>query len=249
MNAQRHPEHLAHASGRRPGYFAVSRRGPSQDRLSSWAMSRTASQPLRLRFGATLKLRAGNTEKRAVLRLPTSRIYEHLRAQDGFTLIEQLVAIVLLAIVMGVTLIALETMMRAAPADQEWSHTVANTQAGMYRMTRDLRQGLNVTLVTGYVVSADLVVGGATQHVLYQCDLSSSCTRKSTTAPTAAPARGAGGATVIGSLQNFTLGTPVFTSPSSRYYQVAVIVRSAGALTTKHTHNVTLTDGFFARNS
>jgi hypothetical protein len=150
---------------------------------------------------------------------------------------------------MGATLTALESLMRAAPADQEWSHTVANTQSGMYRMTRELRQGLNVTLVTGYVMSADVVVSGQTQHVLYQCDLGNYCTRKSTTAPSAAPARGAGGSTVIEFAQNFTLGTPVFTSPSSRYYQVAVIVRSAGALTTAHTHNVVLTDGFFSRNT
>ena len=118
-------------------------------------------------------------------------------------------------------------------------------------MTRELRQGLNVTLVTGYVVSADVVVSGATQHVLYQCDLSSSCTRKSTTAPAAAPTRGAGGAPVISNLQNYTLTVPVpvFTAPVSRYWKVTVIIRSAGALTTGHTHNVSLSDGFYARNS
>ena len=175
-----------------------------------------------------------------------------LRAQAGFTLVEQLVSMVVLAIIVGATLTALESMMKAAPADQEWSQTVADTQAGIYRMTRELRQGTNVTLVTGYVVSADVLVGGATQHVLYQCDLGSSCTRKSTTAPTAAPARGAGGAPVINYLQNYSLEQPVFTSPSSKYFEVKVIVRSAGAITTaqtKHSHNVSLTDGFYARNS
>jgi prepilin-type N-terminal cleavage/methylation domain-containing protein len=172
-----------------------------------------------------------------------------VREQGGFTLIEQLIAMVLSLIVVGATLTALESMLKAAPANQEWSHTVANTQAGLFRMTRELRQGLNVTLVTAYVMSADVVISGKTQHVLYQCDLSSSCTRKSTTAPEAAPARGAGGATLIGFVQSYSLSTPVFTSPSSKYFQVAVIVRSAGALTTAHTHNVSLTDGFFARNS
>jgi hypothetical protein len=41
----------------------------------------------------------------------------------------------------------------------------------------------------------------------------------------------------------------VFTNPTSKYFKVTIIVRSAGALTTKHTHNVTLVDGFYARNS
>ena len=172
-----------------------------------------------------------------------------LRAQAGFTIIEQVVAAALLAFVVAIALTALDSMMRAQPADQEWGHTVANAQAGVYKMTRELRQGLNVKLISGYRMSADVVVSGATRHVLYQCDLSSSCTRKSTTAPAAPPAEGAGGAPVIISLQNVSVATPVFTSPYSRYYQVAVILRSAGTLTTSHTHNVYLTDGFFARNS
>jgi prepilin-type N-terminal cleavage/methylation domain-containing protein len=194
-------------------------------------------------------VRGAGASQEGVPRLGARGKRERLRAQQGFTLIEQLVSILILVVVVGATLTALESMLRAAPADQEWSHIVANTQAGLYRMTRELRQGTSVTLVTPYVISADVVLKGETQHVLYQCDLSSSCTRKSTTAPAAAPSRGAGGTTVIASLQNFSLGTSVFTSPSTKYFQVSVIVRSAGALVTKHTHNVTLTDGFFARNS
>lgn len=179
----------------------------------------------------------------------TPSLAGRLRAQAGFSLVEQLVALGIFAIVVGVTLTALDSLMRAAPADQEWSHTVASTQVGIYRMTRELRQAVNVTLVTPYVASADVVIAGATQHVLYQCDLSSSCTRTSTTAPAAPPARGPGGVTLINNLQNYALGTPVFASPASKYYQVTVIVRSAGALTTAHTHNVTLSDGVYARNS
>lgn len=188
-------------------------------------------------------------EKHAVRALIPTFLRRYLRAQAGYTVVELVIAAGLLTIVVGVALSALTSMLQAQPASQEWGHTVASAQAGMYRMTRELRQGANVKLISGYKMSADVVVSGATQHVLYQCDLSSSCTRKSTTAPTAPPAEGAGGAAVISSLQNFALGTAVFTSPSSRYYQVAVIVRSAGTLTTAHTHNVYLTDGFFARNS
>ena len=176
------------------------------------------------------------------------QVREHLRAQAGFSLVEQLVTMVLLSVVVGLTLTALETLVKAAPANQEWAHTVADAQAGVYQITRELRQGVNVTLVTPYVASGDVVTKAGTLHVLYECDLSSSCKRKVTTAPAAAPTRGAGGAPIIKSLQSYTLATPVFTTPSSKYFQVAVIVRSAGTLTTANTHNVTLTDGFFTRN-
>jgi prepilin-type N-terminal cleavage/methylation domain-containing protein len=171
-------------------------------------------------------------------------------AQGGFTLVEQLVVLVILTIVVGATLTALNSLMKAAPADQEWSHIVADAQSGMYRMTRELRQGFNVTLVTGYVASADVVVNGSTKHVLFQCDLSSTCTRKFTTAPAAAPARGAGGATLIKYAQNFAQSTPVFTATATKYYEVKLVVRSGGAQSkSTHTHNVTLVDGFLTRNS
>jgi prepilin-type N-terminal cleavage/methylation domain-containing protein len=181
------------------------------------------------------------------------------RQQAGFTLVEQLVAILILGTVVGATLTAFETMLKATPADQEWSHTVANTQAGIYKMTRELRQATTVTLVTAYVVSADVVLSGKTVHVLYQCDLETRCSRKATTAPTAAPARGCAGASeaakekecppVVRFVQSFTLSKPIFTLPATKYVKVEMVVRSAGEITTKHTHNVTLVDGFYARNS
>ena len=187
------------------------------------------------------------------IHLSGSRLLRRAREQAGFTLIEQLVAILILGLVVGATLTAFETMLKAAPADQEWGHTVANTQAGIYKMTRELRQAVSLTLVTAYVVSADVVESGKTVHVLYQCDLSSQCSRKATTAPTAAPARGCTTekecAPVVRSLQSFSLSKPIFTLPATKYVKVEMIVRSAGALTTKHTHNVTLVDGFYARNS
>ena len=193
------------------------------------------------------------------IHLCASRVLRRARDHAGFTLIEQLVAILILGLVVGATLTAFETMLKAAPADQEWGHTVANTQAGIYKMTRELRQAVSLTLVTAYVVSADVVEGGKTVHVLYQCDLESRCSRKATTAPTAAPARGCPGATqpikekecppVVRSVQSFSLSKPIFTLPATKYVKVEMVVRSAGELTTKHTHNVTLTDGFYARNT
>ena len=150
-------------------------------------------------------------------------------------------------IVIAATLTALSTIMKSSTASEQWGHTVGDTQTGMYSMTRELRQAQNVTLVTGYVVSGDVVVGGAIQHVLYQCDLASTCTRASSAVAT--PARGASGVSIINYVQNYALGVPVFTTPTSRYVQVTVKVRSAGSLTTAHTHVYSLTDGFFTRNT
>lgn len=168
-----------------------------------------------------------------------------IKDEDGVTLVELLVTTLLLTLVLGATLTVLDALSRAAPAEQEWSHTLANTQAAAYRMTRELRQATSVSLITPYVASADIAASGATKHVLYECDLNSSCTRKSST--TSPPARGTGGGLLIGAVQNVAQSVPVFTQ-SGKYFQVTLKVRSAGALNTPHTHVMTYSDGFLARN-
>jgi prepilin-type N-terminal cleavage/methylation domain-containing protein len=174
---------------------------------------------------------------------------QRLREQDGLTLVELLVAMLLLTIVIGCTLTALDSLSRAAPAVEESSHTVANARTTLYRITRELRQAASVTLVTGNVASADVAVAGVVKHVLYECDLNNRCTRKSTAAPAAAPTRGpTGGELLIANVQNVALGVPVFTTPSAKYFQVQLKVRTAGSLNTQHNHVLTYTDGFFARN-
>src|ERR1700682_3260471 len=99
---------------------------------------------------------------RMMLRFRASGRRKRLSAQAGCSLVEQLVTMVLLSVVVGLTLTALETLVRAAPANQEWAHTVADAQAGVYQITRELRQGVNVTLVTPYVASADVVTKAGT---------------------------------------------------------------------------------------
>ncbi len=157
----------------------------------------------------------------------------------------------LLAIVLSAALTLLERTWALEPADQEWNHAVRESQVGLYRMTRELRQGTNISMSSAYVISADVKEGSpaATQHVLYQCDQSSTCTRKSTTAPAAAPTTGAGGVPVINNVKNQALSLPVFTQPSTNYFQVAIKVPSQGKLkTTGSFHTITFSDGFFARN-
>jgi prepilin-type N-terminal cleavage/methylation domain-containing protein len=165
--------------------------------------------------------------------------------QEGFTLVELLVTMLLLTIVLGATLNVLDSLTSAAPAEQEWSHTMADTQTAAYRMTRELRQATTLSLITPYVVSADIAASGTTSHVLYECDLNSSCTRKASTA--SAPTRGAGGEKLIGAVQNLALSSPVFTQ-AGKYFQVTLKVRSASTLTTAHAHVMTYSDGFLARN-
>jgi prepilin-type N-terminal cleavage/methylation domain-containing protein len=171
--------------------------------------------------------------------------------EAGFSLIELLMVLLLLTLVMGASLSLLEKTWRQTPRDLEWNYAMQDTRTAMYRMTRELRQATNLSLISGYRVSGDVVLNGQTQHVLWQCDIGITCTRSATVAPAAAPAQGAGGVVMIRNVQNTTLSpqVPVFSQPATTFLQVVVKVRAAGAVNAgSASHTVTFTDGFDGRN-
>ena len=171
--------------------------------------------------------------------------------EAGWSLVEVLMVLLLLSIVVGSTLSLLEKTWAQTPRDLEWNYTIQDTRTAVYRMTRELRQATNVTLISGYRISGDVVLSGQTQHVLWQCDIGTTCTRSATVAPAAPPAQGAGGAVMIRYVENTTQApqVPVFTQPSTKFFQVVVKVRAAGARDVgTASHTVTFTDGFDGRN-
>jgi Tfp pilus assembly protein PilW len=171
--------------------------------------------------------------------------------EAGSSLVELLMVLLMLTVVVGASLSLLEKTWQQTPRDLEWNATMQDTRTAMYRMTRELRQATNLTLISGYSVSGDVVLSGQTQHVLWQCDIGTTCTRSATVAPAAPPGQGAGGAPMISNVQNKTLSpqVPVFSQPSTTYFQVVMKVRAAGAMAAGSTsHTVTFTDGFDGRN-
>ena len=153
----------------------------------------------------------------------------------------------ILSVVMGAVLSLLATTWAKQPADQEWNHQVEDTRTGVYRMTRDLRQGTSITVLSAYRMSADVRLNGVTQHLLYQCDLSGVCTRKASSG--APPSPGPGGAVMTRHVVNVANGVPVFTQPSPGYFKVTVQASATGAYKTNASHTLTYTDGFYARNN
>jgi prepilin-type N-terminal cleavage/methylation domain-containing protein len=167
--------------------------------------------------------------------------------QEGWTLVELLISVSILSVVMAAVLALLDTTWSHQPADQEWNHQIEDTRTGVYRMTRDLRQGTSISLLSAYRMSADVRLNGVTTHVLYQCDLGGVCTRKTSTG--ASPSAGAGGDVIANHVLNATNGVPVFTQPSPGYFKVAVQASATGSYTTNASHTLTYTDGFYARNN
>src|SRR3954451_9373180 len=84
-----------------------------------------------------------------------------LRDESGWTLVELTIAAALLAVVLTAVLSLLDMTNRQAPGDQERAHDLRETQVGVYRMTRELRQAYSLVQTGPYLVEAHVYAGGA----------------------------------------------------------------------------------------
>jgi hypothetical protein len=94
------------------------------------------------------------------------------RDEGGFALAELLVVMVLSTIVLGAILGLLDAVGQQAPKDQERATAIGETQSGLYRMTRELRQAYKV--LDAGPKSMYVVIGRSTPpdiHVRYDCDV------------------------------------------------------------------------------
>ena len=177
-----------------------------------------------------------------------------MRSQEsGFTLVELIVATALLSVVLAAILSLSITAERLAPREEERAAVIQETQVGLHRMTRELRQAKTIGALTDSTVTATLVTG---LTVSYDCSAVSrldpaqkACLRS------ASPDGGELEADqiVIERLVN-TPETPVFDWDDSvpvqevRYVSVRVAVPARGDLKAGHEGNLTLQGGFYLRN-
>ena len=172
------------------------------------------------------------------------------RDEDGFSLIELLVAASLMVVVFGAALALFDTTARIAPKDQERAHAIRDAQVGLHRMTRELRQADAVYAATPTLLDVQLTIGGVPTRVVYDCDRPR-CLRREIVGGTS-PAAGQGDV-VLERLLNGTPEKPVFRySPPGalppQSVEVSVIVPASGGRGDGHRHKVVLEDGLAFRN-
>jgi competence protein ComGC len=185
-------------------------------------------------------------------------MWRRVRGQEaGFTLVEMLVVTAMLVFVLAAVLSISETSQKLAPRDQERADVIRETQVGLYRMTRELRQAHAINSSTAYSMDVDVLVGGTTKRVIYDCGQSHPaqpawrrCLRWEV-----GSGGGAGPADVVVDriLNTQSGGGPaVFTYQTKNskvvYASVHLEVPAGGDLTNGHKHRVVLDDGFYMRN-
>lgn len=112
-------------------------------------------------------------------------------------LIELLVAIVMLVLVVGATLTALDVGTRTQNRDQAYAQEVASAQAALARLVHDLRGATSFVAVGPGQLQFQIVQNGTTYNIRYDCTAPDTlgspytrCAQTQAVAPTPAPPAG-----------------------------------------------------------
>ena len=169
-----------------------------------------------------------------------------MRGESGYTIVEALLVFALLAVVMGATLGLLDTSAKILPKERERAEAIRESQVGLARITRELRQASQVLAPpfaapqasTSHTLVVKTKVNGTLTTVTYHC------TDPSPTLPGARACR-RGQQILIDRVLNWET---VFTRTADNYLIVRVEVPASGERTLGHKHRVILDDGVFMRN-
>jgi type II secretory pathway pseudopilin PulG len=177
--------------------------------------------------------------------------------EAGYALTELLVVTSLLAIVLGAILTLGETSQRIAPRESERAQVIRESQTGMDRMTRELRETHNLVSQSASKVDAWVpVLGGGQRRVAYECDIAhptvtgwTRCMRYDV----AADGTKSNGQVIVDRVLNGAADStlPVFlrgSAPTTDYVKTTVEVAARGDLQNGYGHRILLEDGFYMRN-
>ena len=175
-----------------------------------------------------------------------------LRAERGMALVELLVGMLTLTFVLSAILSLLDATIRTAPRDQERATVIREGQAGLHRMTRELRQANKVWTPGKTQIYVNI---GDDKHVLYDCDAvhpansaHRRCLRWQAAIGSELPLDQPGQVVV-----DRRLPGDVFTyAPNlvnSTYVKVRVQVPQRGDRPDGYRANLVLEDGFYLRNT
>ena len=189
-----------------------------------------------------------------------TRVLDELRRraadERGFSLIELLMVFLVLSVILGAVLGVLDATHKAAPRDQERGDVIRETQAGMERMTRELRHANKVTSAGQWSITAQTYANGTTTTVTYDCSVVDPTRSTYRMCERTAPS-GSTGPLVRRVLLIAPAGggspPPVFEYGTNEAghidrVDISLVTSATGDLKEGYTHNVTLRDGFYLRN-
>ncbi|HEV2874327.1 MAG TPA: hypothetical protein VGW14_04200 [Thermoleophilaceae bacterium] len=180
--------------------------------------------------------------------------------EAGYALTELLLVSTLLVIVLGAVLMLGEASQRIAPKETERAIVIRDSQVGMHRMTRELRESHNVVSpaagTSASIFDAWVPTTGGERRVSYECNVAhptdtayTQCVRYDV----AANGTKSNGQVIVDRVLNGAAGStlPVFvrgSAPTTDYVKTTVEVASRGDRKTGYSTKILLEDGFYMRN-
>jgi prepilin-type N-terminal cleavage/methylation domain-containing protein len=184
-------------------------------------------------------------------------IIKNLRREDGFTLVELLVAMAAMLVVAGGAMSVLVSLQRNAANDVERAHAIREAEQGLLRMTKDLREAYAVTnrSANGNEITVQARLKGVNYSIRYNCAAAHptltgvyQCVRTATAGSTVRTDVVA--ERVLNAAASTPAGERVFQYPNGRpsYVRVRIAVPARGRRTQGYDHQVVLDDGIYMRN-
>jgi prepilin-type N-terminal cleavage/methylation domain-containing protein len=189
---------------------------------------------------------------RTALQPPSDR-----SGEAGYSLIELLTTISILAVILGAVLALADVTQRIAPRDSARAEAIRETQVGLHAMTRQLRQAYELHVNDANNIEVSYLQNGTLRQVRYECDQPhptetayNQCVRYDVVGGNAP-----GGTVVIDRVMNGPAGSGagVFTyelNPGGNvtYATASVEVPAKSDRRQGHEHMVAFYDGFYMRN-
>jgi prepilin-type N-terminal cleavage/methylation domain-containing protein len=101
------------------------------------------------------------------MKTPTARIARRLRAQDGFTIVELVVAMALALVVVGAPLTFLIVSMKQQDSISSRAYAARQAQTALEQLTRDLREAIS-TDTTGATYNVTVSSSGAQTSISFE---------------------------------------------------------------------------------
>jgi type II secretory pathway pseudopilin PulG len=185
------------------------------------------------------------------------RAETYSRAEAGFSLVEVLVGVSLLALVLGAVMTPLIISQRAETRTVNYDWAQQAGRGGLDSMVAEIRQATSF-VPSGNAVVITVTLQGVPLTVEYECDVPQpgstiyrECLRVQVAQGTTLPSINAG-SIVLQNLLNGTDASPVFTwgpDPNAPYYMTASIqVPASTGASVGLSHSITLSDGALMRN-
>ena len=171
--------------------------------------------------------------------------------EDGFSLIELVVVMTMLAVALGAILSVVERTTQLSKEDQERAHAIRSAQVELDGVVREARQAFRVNASSANKLDVSTYRAGATRRVVFDCSVAHptlAATRRCTRQEMLPNGTLTAARVVIDRVRNATVFAYTPAAGTTEHVAVTIEVPASGDLRQGRNHLIRLYDGFAVRN-